>query len=326
MKVINIQLQISLFFCLFVISLGQINAQVWSPNGAVWVYKKYTEFLGYKTYDYISYVSDTTINNTAVKVMEVKRLRALYSPNNEIISTEDSITGYEYMYQNGNTILWWRDNEFVPLYQFNTQTGDSWPIRGDHFIAQHPCHPNSFSDSVEVINKDVFDFGGVSVNRTFLKSINEHWGLGTILEGIGTMEGPFPKPVHTSTCTVTDYDAGLGGYLVCYYDPIRGYVGGCNASFISSVDENPLAINNIDINIFPNPTYDIVNVEISTLSESDMQGARVNIYNLVGQLIYTQNVRDPNFSISTRSFAIGVYVLSIELESGDLINKKLIKK
>lgn len=321
MKKIN---KIIIILLVFIAFIGKINAQSWSPSGAVWVYEKYGIFGG-KIYDYVSYIGDTTINSTVSKIMEIKRLNVLLSPNNEVISTQERIIGHEYMYQSGNIIYWWRDAVFVPLYKFNSTIGDKWQVYGDTFIPQHPCY-SSISDSVEAINKDVFDFGGVLVNRTFLKSINEHWGLGAILEGIGTMDGPFPKPVYTTACPITDYEAGIGGYLVCYYDTIRGYVGGCNASFIATTNENQLTENNINLKIYPNPSIDLLNVEINISSEKDLQDAKLTIHNVVGQLVYSQPIFEAKLLIPTMILETSIYILSIKFKNGNIINQKIIKK
>ena len=76
-----------------------------------------------------------------------------------------------------------------------------------------------------------------------------------------------------------------------------------------SVDEEELASS---LNIFPNPTKDVVNVVIENPSTNDYS---VELIDALGQLIEVQNIQDARghtelrFDLSTR--AQGVYLLRV---------------
>ena len=76
--------------------------------------------------------------------------------------------------------------------------------------------------------------------------------------------------------------------------------------------------------IYPNPSRDIFNV---TFTSEDIQDLEVRIINVVGKIIYTENleqfVGEYNKQVDLATYTKGVYFLEIETNDGS-INKKLI--
>ncbi|WP_379968051.1 T9SS type A sorting domain-containing protein [Epilithonimonas sp. UC225_85] len=86
-------------------------------------------------------------------------------------------------------------------------------------------------------------------------------------------------------------------------------------------DMDQLAVNDmskIQINIFPNPTSDFINIKSDEVINS------IKIYDIKGSLIKTENNSDKAFKIDISSFAKGNYIISIETKSG-IETKKFIK-
>ena len=79
-----------------------------------------------------------------------------------------------------------------------------------------------------------------------------------------------------------------------------------------------------DLNIYPNPSRDIFNV---TFSSETKQTIEVRVLNLVGEIIFIENLIDfegdytKSFNLSEHSK--GVYLLELDTENG-MVNKKLI--
>jgi len=82
------------------------------------------------------------------------------------------------------------------------------------------------------------------------------------------------------------------------------------------------AISNLDI--YPNPSRDIFNV---TFTSEDAQGLDVRIINVVGEVIYTENldkfVGEYTKAIDLATYTKGIYFLEITTNNG-VVNKKLI--
>jgi hypothetical protein len=76
------------------------------------------------------------------------------------------------------------------------------------------------------------------------------------------------------------------------------------------------------VNIYPNPTAKIINIEISGIDEGF---ARIEIYNTMGNLIRKEATENNGiFSINTSSFNQGIYYIRIIYKSA-VISEKIIK-
>lgn len=73
------------------------------------------------------------------------------------------------------------------------------------------------------------------------------------------------------------------------------------------------------INIFPNPVTDQLNIT------SDVEMTQVEIFNQLGQRVFSQIVRDTNFNLKTTGFTAGVYHVRIITEQGNAIRKVMVK-
>lgn len=74
-------------------------------------------------------------------------------------------------------------------------------------------------------------------------------------------------------------------------------------------------LNNVDI--YPNPASDLINVTAENLT-------KINIYNSIGQLIYSQEVNANEVKVSTDSWANGLYYINVETKDGFKSSQKVI--
>ena len=85
-----------------------------------------------------------------------------------------------------------------------------------------------------------------------------------------------------------------------------------------SVDDNLIS----NIRIWPNPTRDIVNISLPSISKA----FTVNIYDIQGRMVYSELVpssKGDNYSIRTTQFSKGLYVMNIS-SGNQVANKTLI--
>ena len=80
-----------------------------------------------------------------------------------------------------------------------------------------------------------------------------------------------------------------------------------------SIDE--IGVENIKI--FPNPATSVVNISVKDLYQ-------VDVYNNIGQLIYTEIVNNDNVVLDTESWGNGLYYIDIETKNGSHLSQKVI--
>ena len=86
-----------------------------------------------------------------------------------------------------------------------------------------------------------------------------------------------------------------------------------------SVDE----YNIIQLDVYPNPAIDIVNIKLNTLNED----ADLEIYNMLGKVVMKKSYdfSTESLSIDISEFATGVYILKVS-SSESTSYKRFIKK
>ena len=87
-------------------------------------------------------------------------------------------------------------------------------------------------------------------------------------------------------------------------------------SKIVNLDFSPIALseNNITqapsvIDLFPNPTHDILNVKINNQNN---QTIKITIADILGRILIEKNVQTTNFQINTTNLTLGTYFLAIQ--------------
>jgi hypothetical protein len=88
---------------------------------------------------------------------------------------------------------------------------------------------------------------------------------------------------------------------------------------IDFIEGVPDVSRDINIAIFPNPVYDQLNIT------SGVEMTRVEIFDQLGQKVFSQVVKDKNFNLNTAGFNAGVYFVKITSDEGIATNKIMIK-
>jgi hypothetical protein len=70
-----------------------------------------------------------------------------------------------------------------------------------------------------------------------------------------------------------------------------------------------------NVTIYPNPAKNVLNIN----ANSNIN--RVEVYNMMGQMVGYYNANDVNVQINTTNFANGVYTVKIATENGDMTRK-----
>jgi hypothetical protein len=72
------------------------------------------------------------------------------------------------------------------------------------------------------------------------------------------------------------------------------------------------------INLYPNPASSEINLEVK-----DGVGARLEIYSIMGELVYAETLESAHTQIDCSSFSAGLYTVSVVSDKG-VISKKII--
>jgi Domain of unknown function (DUF4465)/Secretion system C-terminal sorting domain len=118
--------------------------------------------------------------------------------------------------------------------------------------------------------------------------------------------------------TLSSSENNSYGMLTPAYFCIDNFTTDNSALGVKNIEEG-----NLSFQPYPNPTTDIVNIDLSKVADNNM---KLNITDITGQLIHTENVTSRSvISIDMSSCASGVYFINI---TGDntFANKKLIKE
>ena len=107
-----------------------------------------------------------------------------------------------------------------------------------------------------------------------------------------------------------------------YYDNLKSEDVPFNLATSSEPCEAALSTNNLtkpNLKIYPNPALDILNIE------SDVNKNIIRIFDLMGNLVESYDVKDKSISINVNQLPKGIYIVEIENEKGKT-NSKFIKK
>ncbi|MDR9398011.1 T9SS type A sorting domain-containing protein [Salibacter sp.] len=85
---------------------------------------------------------------------------------------------------------------------------------------------------------------------------------------------------------------------------------------------NAVSLSEEEISVFPNPTSDIVNVQV--LNNKKYESIEYDLFNVVGKRVKSGRINTSQFEISTSDLNGGIYFLNLRTAGEDLLNEKLI--
>ena len=205
----------------------------------------------------------------------------------------------------------------ILLYDFGAEVGDIvWhnaviPSYGSYYDIQ-PC-----SDCYSFINSVTIDENNRKIYD--IHCWDGNW-FDSWYEEIGSNRGilfSLPKVISVN-------DSYEDFQLNCFKhnDTVKylNYDYPCNKCFCQQIGIEDIELNTNFIKIYPNPTKDILNIEI--LDNSEIKS--INIYNIEGKLIEKNMYKFSKEQINLSRLNAGNYIISIETEKGNF-NQIIIK-
>jgi len=206
-----LKLILLVFLSLFISEYS--HAQVWGNPGATWHYE-YDAFFLLGTIK-VTYEGDTVVQNQLCQKL-VEERREITEQQNGVLISSPTYYNTEVTRFSGDSVFWWKDNQFFLLYDFGAGIGDTWVI-------YEGTGPDSLCDSSSVA--EVTATGIVTVSGEQLRFLDlEMQGNpamaieGRAYEKIGMATGLdanyiFPLDRVCDTNSIVDY---FFWDLICY--------------------------------------------------------------------------------------------------------------
>ncbi len=150
---------------------------------------------------------------------------------------------------------------------------------------------------------------------------------GTILLGIVGGTPPFTYDWDDSVLSSDEglaFDLAAGEYCVIVTDSNDCTWEGCFevdlASSTADLDDE------LSLSIFPNPTSDIVNIElVDNAGQSVITG--LNVSSIDGKVVFEQeNINSGSIKISTDNWASGIYLITLRYEGGETVQRLMVQR
>ncbi len=280
------------------------------PIGAEWHYSSYViapldNFFLYQV------EKDTTINGKTGR--KINRITS----NAEVLE-------YEILYLDSNKVYYWFENDFHLMYDFAAEIGDTVLFSFKSFTLTPP-----FTDTILEVSGKILEKNDVLINGKLLKRVKSSVIPIAGLENEYIWPGDF---IYTEQIG-HDYlemeviykillpSTGSGSRLRCY----NNYI---DLSYITPFWDNYgnvcdylLSTNTIKmeqhITVFPNPTKNILNLEI----ENDLKVTAINLYDIGGNKVKTYIATKRELNI--KDITPGNYLLKVSTAKGEL-NKRIV--
>lgn len=208
------------------------------------------------------------------------------------------------------------------------------------------CDPENISSYGKITNLPMI--AGVSPTATGFSSdgaaeIVYEFGTPTVIDETISLDLQFPPTLDLSCCSnKVDYCIKLGlidancricEKLLCLKSSSTGGPtgsGGSSSRLNTSTHSNPNEIDQIGnqpssndqlkLILHPNPTKDLLNIKLPS-----SQSATLEVFNLNGQLIQSENIQKENYQLNASELSQGTYLLKYSL--GDtVITDKFVKQ
>ena len=310
---------------LFLLSFGLmslcINAQVWVDSGAVWHY----DYSNLSTGGYVKYVyeKDTLILNKVCQKISKSTMDFYFDINGILHYWGETKWGSNYTYVSGDTVFYYRDNQFFVMYNFGASVGDTWIVSTTNEYGF--CNDTS---SVEVTETGTMLINGISLRYINLRPTpNSLVGLkgkyveriGCISTGIDDLQTLFPSEYQ---CDSFPYEEEFPLYQFrCFEDqsfPLYNVANeDCEALFEHVGIQQT---NNIQFNCYPNPTEGIININTSIA-----ENYTIDLYTIQGSFIQSYNNNLKTSTIDISKLPTGIYLLKIRISETKHLVKKIVK-
>lgn len=191
------------------------------------------------------------------------------------------------------------------LYDFNLNVGDTLPMTYTNDSSMYPRNTVHTIDSVLV--------GGVYHKRFNLSSFFGDADYVSIIEGVGSTFGFLGRliPVFESA-----------SYLNCFaVSGVSVYPSGTGTCEPLPLSINDMAAFGDTFTVYPNPGNGKFNLNLNSVQEVNSQ-----VTDILGNVLFTSNVKSRTTEIDISDQAPGIYFLKLSDTKGNSVTKKIVKQ
>lgn len=305
---------------IFVLSLNMLFAQEWASVGTVWNYD-YEHIFGTElSYNTIESIGDTILNGQSCRILKTWK-PSCDMPNYGF----DDDFGHIYTYEENGVVYFYNPalDDFVILYDFNAEAGDSW-------TTTMPESPYQSEFDFFIITVD--STSTTELNGQQLKTLHVTYSVDTesgghpftIVETLGNLQSLFFGYLGIFTLCDAEYNQGLR----CFESEELGQVQfvdfPCDSTWVWSTSEPEEILIDLRAFVYPNPSQDFLTLQII----NNDSPRTFEIYDLHKKLLYRKEISDANFQseIDVRSYETGVYFWILKDEKGIVRHGKFLVK
>lgn len=298
-----------------------INAQVWVDSGAVWHY----DYSNLATGGYVRYVyeKDTLILNKLCQKITESTMDFYFDINGILHYWGETKCGSNFTFVSGDTVFYYRDNQFFVMYNFGASVGDTWIVSTTNDLGF--CKDTS---SVEVVETGTMMINGSSYRYINLRPTpNSFVGLkgkfveriGCISTGTDDLQTLFPSEYQ---CDSLPFVVEFPLYKFrCFEDQSFPLYNVANEDCEALLDHVGIQQTySFDFDCFPNPTEGIINIKTSIT-----ENYNIEIYSILGEWIQKYETTKNSSTIDISHLPNGVYFIEIRNSENQRFIKKIVK-
>ncbi|MEO9533050.1 MAG: T9SS type A sorting domain-containing protein [Crocinitomicaceae bacterium] len=280
-------------------------SQVWIDQNATWHYDYWG--VAEEGFFKLEYNQDSLINGENCQVIESYQSKFVTDQFGQMHHIGPTLKSTNFTYVNGDTVFYWKDDQFFTLFDFGASIGDQWQIGSTNSNGDPVCDDSSFVVVVDtgtvIINSNSYRtislettagsslrFGGVFVER--FGQIGSNYGFHT-----------FPGVETCDTNVITEY---YGITFKCFEDDsftLYNPSGEDCEYLLTHLSNEEIAVQKLAS--FPNPVSEMLKVQ--------MNGEGVlELYNQIGQVVIQQNHYNQSV-IEMEAVPTGIYLLRLRI-------------
>lgn len=291
-------------------SIGAISQETckWLEDIAEWSYTPWG-LTPAETTVQVNLIGDTLIDNRICSVLG-------FFDNDGFVAGSELIVFYDRV---SAQVDYYEGEEFRKMYDFspNVQTGDTLTFMLPQAVEFYDISssggdflPSPKSYLLRIVNQEVIttpDGQAVRISETepVLNEFEECFDMGRIIDGVGSSFGLLGRSCNQLT-------SGFPEFFRCFTSSTLQYVEVDGDCVITSTGD---PIDNVPVSVFPNPSFDQINIETQTAFNTMV------LYDLKGRVILNQVYEN---SLNVSHLTEGTYIL--ELSSNDSIYRTKILK
>lgn len=299
---------IALFF--MIIAENSFGQSLWFQDGSTWVHRVIQADAG--GYVETTIEKDTTLGGIACKKLVGSfKLFDVNPPFPLVSSGQLDPPIFMYASADDNEVFYYENGAFKKIYDFNAGVGDTIVLPYNPTVGISSLCPNNdfVIDSVGVENIDGINLKWMSVSPTPL-TLNFY--NGKIYQKMGSTNWYFNSLVDPVSCIGTVEDMNFVDEFRCFSDAnfefkhqgvIDNFGGNCYFPDTTVTTVFELVVKN-NIEIYPNPVNDEINIEIVGLDFEE-----VTIIDLMGKEVLRLKLETGSHSIDCHTLIPGTYFL-----------------